>query len=273
MAINSSELSGVPDERLIADFEGDLLKQGLTRRSRVGYREDLRQFSRFQARRSKSLVTTTANDLVLHIRESRKGKALDRRKKALRRFFEWLKSAYALHDVKRLRILQDRAEASRALSVDEVMTLRQGFRLSDPIGIRDRAMCELMLVEGLQRAEIIRLRLNDFDTRTRTLHICDAKGNGSAREIVLDIGTASWLSLFIKGSANRLASPRLTILNGNASDNQVMFPGRRQGKAISPKEVYRIVRSAGERAGFEVPVMPRSLTKTWQQSVVRQAWR
>jgi len=63
-----------------------------------------------------------------------------------------------------------------ALTLAQVEALRAVPDLSDPLGIRDRAMLELFYSCGIRRMELCSLELPDLNTERRTIHVRLGKG-------------------------------------------------------------------------------------------------
>src|SRR6266508_3182543 len=85
----------------------------------------------------------------------------------------------------------------------EVLTLTEVEKLlavpgvSDPLGVRDRAMLELFYSTGLRRTELGRLELSDLNTERRTLHIRQGKGKKD-RMVPVGARAIAWLDRYLK---------------------------------------------------------------------------
>lgn len=83
------------------------------------------------------------------------------------------------------------------------MTIRQIRRLlsipdvTDPLGIRDRAILELFYTNGLRRAELCNLELQDFNADTGTLHIHLGKGK---KDRIIPVGkrAVTWIRSYLR---------------------------------------------------------------------------
>jgi integrase/recombinase XerD len=69
----------------------------------------------------------------------------------------------------------------RALSKDEVWLLLAQPDISDPLGVRDRTILELLYSTGLRRTELIRLDVDDIEAERGVLLVRQGKGGGSCR--------------------------------------------------------------------------------------------
>lgn len=91
----------------------------------------------------------------------------------------------------------------------DALTLRQtGAILSvpdttDPLGVRDRAMLELLYSTGLRRGELAALLVEDLNAERATLRVKKGKGN---KERVVPVGTRAlhWLARYLEEVRPRL---------------------------------------------------------------------
>ena len=75
--------------------------------------------------------------------------------------------------------------------------------ISDPLGIRDRAMLELFYSAGLRRSELAKLRLEDLNRERQTLQIRQAKHH---KDRVVPVGNRAlhWLERYLEESRPKL---------------------------------------------------------------------
>jgi integrase/recombinase XerD len=90
-----------------------------------------------------------------------------------------------------------------ALSLGEVQRLLAVPDVSDPLGIRDRAMLELFYSTGMRRAELCRLELPDLHTERRTVHIRKGKGRKD-RMVPIGQRAALWVERYLQETRPRL---------------------------------------------------------------------
>ncbi len=98
---------------------------------------------------------------------------------AVRTFFEWLvRNNRILHDpAAGLELPRPGQRLPRAvLSVAEVERIMAVPDLETPLGLRDRAMLELLYATGVRRAELSNLAVFDLDVERRALMVREGKG-------------------------------------------------------------------------------------------------
>ena len=163
---------------------------------------------------------------------------------AVRSFFEWL--------VRENRILADPAaslelpqEAKRlpraVLSAGEAERILALPDLSTPLGLRDRAMLELLYATGARRAELTALAVFDLDAERRALMIREGKGRKD-RMIPTGERAALWCERYLDEARPELAQ----------EDNGVLFVTV-TGLAIHPENLSRLVGSYVRGSGVGKP--------------------
>jgi len=92
-----------------------------------------------------------------------------------------------------------------ALTPDQVAALLALPDIADPLGLRDRAMLELLYASGLRRAELARLEVDDFRPAHQVLAVRQGKGS---RDRVTPTGAraAHWLARYLEQARPLLAA-------------------------------------------------------------------
>lgn len=124
------------------------------------------------------------------------------------------------------------------LTTDEVETLMARCDVTDPIGLRDRAMLELFYATGMRRAELVGLSVVDVDTERETAFVREGKGS---KDRMLPIGerAALWVEKYKDESR-----PLLVVI-----DDGTLFLSVRGGP-LNLAALSRIVSRHIEAAGF-----------------------
>jgi integrase/recombinase XerD len=125
------------------------------------------------------------------------------------------------------------------LSLAEVQRLMAVPNVTDPLGIRDRAMLELFYSTGMRRTELCRLELPDLHTERRTVHIRQGKGHKD-RMVPVGERAAHWLERYL-----RETRPRLCL---DTRTPALFLTG--YGGAFNPDVVSRMVSKWMEQAGL-----------------------
>ncbi|GAB4172269.1 MAG: site-specific tyrosine recombinase XerD [Rhodocyclaceae bacterium] len=243
--MNEAQRPARPDEALLDAFTDSLwLEAGLARTTLSSYRSDLSRFAVWLAARETSLVQAGPIELHEYLGEFSLGsKATSQRRlvSSLRRFYRYLIERGAIRADPLAGI--DRPAAPerfpKTLSEDEVERLLDAPDTATPLGLRNRAMIELMYATGLRVSELVSLRLFELSLEAGVLRVL---GKGS-KERMVPLGELAqdWIERYL-----REARPRLLA----HERSEVLFVGRR-GHALSRQMFWKIVKGCALRAGIE----------------------
>jgi integrase/recombinase XerD len=133
----------------------------------------------------------------------------------------------------------------KLLSVDEVDRLIAQPDTSGPLGLRDRAMIELLYATGMRVSELINLRADDLHLDEQYL-TCVGKGR---KERLIPVGeqAAHWMRRFIRDG-------RPVLVSTKRRTSPFVFLNVRGGR-LSRVGFWKILKAHGRRAS-----LPRSLS-------------
>ena len=150
-----------------------------------------------------------------------------------------------------------------------ILTKREVTRLlaapdtTKPLGLRDRAMLEMLYSTGMRNAELRGLKLYDVDLQ-RGLVRLNATKNGKDR--VVPLGRAARASL---KSYLEEVRPRLARTNGaDGEDDKAVFLTK-SGLPLYPLDVINPVRRHARRARIRKHVTPHTLRHTFATHMLR----
>ena len=207
----------VSDAELIDEFIDALwLADGLAKNTLGAYRTDLALFAGWLATQGKSIVGadgTAINAYLAHLHARPGGiKATSQRRlmASLRRCYRWLLDQGRLAADPLLNIDKPR-QAQRfpkTLSEKQVEGLLEAPDLDTPLGLRDRAMLELLYATGLRVSELVGIRLFELSLNDNVVRVI---GKGSKERLVpLGEVAADWLRRYIAGARNELLKQRVS---------------------------------------------------------------
>ncbi|MDE0488185.1 MAG: tyrosine-type recombinase/integrase, partial [Gammaproteobacteria bacterium] len=129
----------------------------------------------------------------------------------------------------------------------EVEDLLAAPSLSDPLGVRDRCMLEVLYATGLRVSELVNLTVSQMNLANGVLRV---EGKGSKERLVpLGDEAANWVRKFLDGA-------RREILGKRVSD--ALFPTRR-GSAMTRQAFWQRLRKHGAAAGITEGLTPHTL--------------
>lgn len=124
----------------------------------------------------------------------------------LRLFFSWMARENALlwNPASDLDMPKLERRLPRPLTKEEVETVLSMPVLTDPLGLRDRAILETLYSTGMRRTELTEVRLTDIDREGGTVRIRRGKG---ARERIVPIGdrAVEWIDRYLAEARPQLA--------------------------------------------------------------------
>jgi integrase/recombinase XerC len=190
--------------------------------------------------------------------EHRRGltpKSLQRRLSACRSFYQWLlrHGRIAANPAASLRAPKAARKLPQVLDVDEAVQLVE-VPTDAPLGLRDRALLELLYSSGLRVSELCALRWHDLDLAEGQVTVL---GKGSKQRMV-PVGSHARAAL---------AAWREEVA---AKADAPVFPGR-GGKPITPRAVQLRLRQIAQRQGLFKRVHPHLLRHTFASHVLESS--
>lgn len=235
------------DAVLIDEFIDHLwLADGLSKNTLSSYRSDLAQFSTWLQSRNTPIVgaddaAINAYLAFLHARPDGIKSASQRRLMAsLRRCYRWLLDQGRLQVDPLLNIDKPRPiqRFPKTLSEKQVEALLDAPDVNTPLGLRDRAMLELLYATGLRVSELIGIRLFELSLADNVVRVM---GKGSKERLVpLGQVAAGWLQRYI-------ATARGELLKQHVSD--AIFVTARGG-AMTRQMFWTLIKKYAVQVGI-----------------------
>ena len=168
------------DRRSIATFlERVWSEDGLAERTLEAYRRDLEALARWLATRGCNLHSATREQISSYHGAQRAAvRSMARRQSAFRRYYAFVARDQPGFVDPTLLIERPKLPRSlpKALAERELEGLLQAPDLGTPLGLRDRAMLELMYASGLRVSELVELPLAALNTRQGVLRVTGKGG-------------------------------------------------------------------------------------------------
>jgi len=224
-----------------------IVEEGRSPRTATAYRQDLRSFAawaRSEGRRSPKRVDR--EDLLAY-QAVRQGAGDGARTRAralvsLRKFFRHQVARGALSEdpTRDLAAPKLPRKLPSVLGAEEIAALFRAAEDETPLGIRDRAMLEVLYGSGLRVSELVSLPLSGLDRRTGVLRVV---GKGGHERIVPlgEVGLAS-VSHYLKE-----ARPKL-ICDPDSPPNELFLS--RRGTGMTRQNFFSRLRGLAVAAGI-----------------------
>ncbi len=229
------------------------LEDGLARLTQDAYRRDLTLYAQWLADTAgRPLATSTETDLlgyIAHRHAGSRASSANRRLAVFRRFFRWALREHVVHADPTLRLdgARQPLRVPRSLSEAQVDALLAAPDVATPLGLRDRAMLELMYASGLRVSELVGLATVRVGLREGVLRVV---GKG-AKERLVPFGEQAreWIERWLAGG-------RDTVLAGQRSD--ALFVTARGGP-MTRQMFWSLVKRHAREAGITQPLSPHTL--------------
>jgi integrase/recombinase XerD len=230
------------------------VERGLAKNTIDAYKRDLISFIAFlrakKAININSVSTTTIISYLLQMQKSGKASSsISRACAAIKSFFQFLFKESIIEEdpTENIDTPKLKHRLPKVLTVQEVEKLLSQPNMTNPLGIRDRSILELMYATGIRVSELTSLHIDDVNLEAGFLR-CTGKGSKERIIPVADI-TLDCLKLYISGARKELLSGK---------ESKILFVNR-QGAAISRQGVWKIIRKYSKKAGISKKITPHTL--------------
>lgn len=261
MAADASAGPGAPPPEVAAFLHHLQVEKRASAHTLDAYRRDLAALAEWAAAQPDAPAPATLATAQLRAfvaAEHRRGlspKSLQRRLSACRSFYRWLLRHGRIVADPTLGIRAPKAarKLPQVLDPDEAKALVE-VDTAAPLGLRDRAMLELLYSSGLRVSELCGLRWRDLDLAEGLVNVL---GKG-ARQRVVPVGSHACRAL-AEWAAEAGAAPDAPV-----------FPGR-GGGPIGSRAVQLRLRGLAQRQGLFKRVHPHLLRHSFASHVLESS--
>jgi integrase/recombinase XerD len=246
-------MSGANSDLIDSFCDALWLEHGLSRHTLSAYRSDLVGMALFLAERNRDLLGATRTDVQAYLERRREKRAkastAARLLSTLRRFYRYLaREGRIAQDP---TALVDSPKLSRglpkSLSEEQVERLLAAPTPATVLGLRDRAMLEVLYATGLRVSELVGLRVGQASISQGLIRVV---GKGDKERLVpLGEEALAWLGRY-------LSEARPSLLGQRVSD--VLFATSRGG-ALTRQAFWHNIKRYARQAQITVPLSPHTL--------------
>jgi integrase/recombinase XerD len=231
------------------------VERGLSENYQLSTRRSLVEFTEWSRHRHqlKSAREVTIDHITEYLAErKRAGLAASSIKLivvALKIFFRFLLGKGIVRRDPTETLSLPRIERYLPETLNEIQTeqLLDAIDTTAPLGLRDRAMIELLYASGLRISELANARLENFNTEERILRVV-GKGN-KARLVPVGRKACEALAAYLSTERPKLLSRR--------TGNEIFLSAR--GTKITTVRIWQIVKKHAKRSGLEANIYPHLL--------------
>lgn len=230
-----------------------LIEKGSSQNTVASYEFDIKKLLEFLKQRNKTIKQSKPKDIedfLKYLREKKKmaQSSIARCVSSIRGFYKFLLSeeliqASPLDDLRTPKITKKLPDV---LEIEEIKKIIEAAEPITPLGIRDRAMLELIYAAGLRISELLNLKISDVFIQDEFLR-CVGKGN---KVRIVPIGSYAKQAITIY-----LMNSRATLKKGK--DTEILFLNTRGGK-LSRMGAWKIIEKYVRKAGITKKVTPHT---------------
>ena len=227
------------------------MERGVSDNTLTAYRSDLQKYALWLDKNKCEMTNAQEGHLrsYLSSMKGRTAKTMARHLSSLRSLYGYLvREGITKHDPgARIEAPKLGRQLPKFLTEAEVEALLNAPDTGNPLGLRDRAMLEILYATGLRVSELIGLQPGQVNLRQGVVRVL-GKGN---KERLVPLGEESieWLNRYLQGA-------RIELLKGSMSD--ALFPTRR-GTVMSRQAFWYLIKRHAAVAGINKTISPHIL--------------
>lgn len=247
------DLIAEAEQQIIERFTDHLwMENGLSENTLSAYRNDLAGFALWLKDNRQSLTTANAamiqNFLAHNYQIQQKRRSVARLLSTLRRFYLYLlRENQVMEDPTRL-LESPKGERTlpQSLNEQQVDDLLAAPDTDDDLGLRDRAMLEVLYATGLRVSELISLQTSQISLQQGVIRVI-GKGN---KERLVPVGEVAldWLQQYYQQSRPQLLTKSVARQNKLSQCSEVFVTKR--GKAMTRQAFWYMVKRYALVAGI-----------------------
>ncbi|MGO0060922.1 site-specific tyrosine recombinase XerD [Brevibacillus fluminis] len=230
------------------------VEKGLAANTLESYQRDLFAYTDFL--KSEGVTDIAASNrshiisyLVILQKKGRATATLSRNLASIRAFYQFLvRDRHLEHDPSvHLETPKIEKRLPKVLSLEEVEKLLEGPDLSQPSGVRDKAMLELMYATGIRVSELVQLNMGDINLEMGFLK-CMGKGS---KERMIPLGK---VAISVIRQYFETARSRLLKVGGESA----LFVNH-LGKRMTRQGFWKIIKKYALQSGITAEITPHTL--------------
>jgi len=230
------------------------VEKGLARNTLESYRRDLQKFLKYLEKKKitapQEIDRQAITDYLLTLKnEGRTPATISRNVASIRSFFNFLVQEGLLEDNPAQLVKAPRIEKKlpRVLTTKEIDQLLRQPRNDSHVGLRDKAMLELLYASGIRVSELVSLNVTDFSPEVGYLR-CRGKG---MKERIVPIG-----SVAVSYVQDYLRNCRQKMLKQN--EEKALFLNH-HGRRLTRQGFWKILKRYARQSNISGEITPHTL--------------
>ncbi|MGK0551720.1 site-specific tyrosine recombinase XerD [Enterococcus faecalis] len=243
------------EEQLIDYLHYLQIERGLSLNTRNSYQRDLKKYLLFLKEQSFSSWQAVDRYVVMEFlqalhQEQQASASVTRIISSLRGFHQFLRQERITdHDpMQHIDSPKKVQKLPNTLSVAEVTQLIETPDTSQPLGLRNRAILEVMYATGLRVSELVELKLGDLHL---AMGLLQTIGKGD-KERIIPLGdyAIQWIERYLSGARSQLIKNH---------PNELHLFVNHHGQALSRQGIWKNLKQIVRQAGIDKNITPHTL--------------
>ena len=245
--------ANISSDRLIDGFIDNIwLEKGLSQNTLDAYRQDLSNFSNWlkPVNLENADKITLLDYLAYRLKQGYSSRSTARSLSSLRAFYAYLLSKSLISDNPTAKIQSPKLGHSlpKILSEEDVEKLINAPNTKEPLGLRDRAMLELLYACGLRISELINLDVLNLNIRQGVVKVL---GKGSKERLVpMGEPALDWISDYLTYGREQLLT--------DTKKSSILFLSNR-GTGMTRQTFWYRIKLYANKAGVDQSLSPHTL--------------
>ena len=253
-------------EQILSQFLNYLIvEKGLSKNTLMAYSHDLTRFlDHLRQKGIQDILKVGKFDVrsfLLTLKKQRfSTRTIVRYLVAIRTFFRFMiqEGILEVNPVEELESPKMAKTLPKILTLKEVDQLLEQPNSQIPLGVRDRAMLEMLYATGMRVSELVQLRMNQVNLEGGYVLVY---GKGSKERIVpLGSEVMKWVDLYLKTARIKLAK---------GGESPFLFITR-SGKGMSRQRFWRMIKVYGQRAGIRKRITPHLIRHSFASHLLER---
>lgn len=259
-------MSSSKKRQAMADQIGDFvhyldIERGLAKTTQTSYRQDLNEFADWLDTSDAAGFPESLESIQAFLATQSDAKAatsVSRMISALRKFYRYLLRETVISSDPMTMVASPKPaqHLPATLSGPEIDALMAAPDTTQPLGLRDRAMFELMYATGLRVSELVNLRLDQMHL---SLNLLEVTGKGDKQRIVpVSPQAVDWVNQYLQTSRPALIKktpPAVVFVN---------FHGRQ----LTRQGIWKNLKAYIQALGIEKDVTPHTLRHSFATNLL-----
>jgi len=231
------------------------VERGLAENTLTAYKIDLQNFLSFcQEKQVNSWVGTEKNTILMYLmylkKQDMSPATISRRLAALKSFFRFLinEQIVEFSPTESMEAPKLSQKLPNVLTTSEVETLLTQPKISHPMGIRDKAMLELLYATGIRVSELVDLDMDHISTKEQFIR-CYGKGS---KERIVPLGNIS--AHFVE---EYIQKGRVKLIK-KAHETCALFLNH-HGQRLTRQGFWKIIKKYGRQGNINKLITPHTL--------------